>query len=90
VWRKIYESRHAIVLQKHYTKQEILTAYINNIPFSHGIVGRRAACDIYFHKTCEYLSDSELSYLLAVSQLGSNPYTLANQQGIIGRAKTLC
>lgn len=89
-WRKIYEQRHALALQPAYTKQEILQAYINTVPFSHGIVWRSAACDIYFHKTCEYLSDSELSYLFAVWQLGINPYKTSNQQKIIQRAKIIC
>lgn len=88
--RKIYEAIIANNLQFHHTKQEIFLAYVNSIPFSHGITWRASACDIYFHKTCEYLSDAELSYLFSVAQLGINPYKEMNQKKIYTRARTLC
>jgi penicillin-binding protein 1C len=90
ITRKLYEYRYAINLQFHYSKKEIITAYINTIPFSHGIQWRNAACNIYFHKWCEYLSDSELVYIFALWQLWINPYKESNQATIISRAKTLC
>ena len=88
--RKLYEMWMAMNIQFHYTKKEILPTYINNVPFSHGIKGWSAACDIYFHKPCDYLSDAELSYLFAVAQLGTNPYKENNQKKIYQRAAILC
>lgn len=90
IGRKIYESWYAINLQFHYSKQEIVTAYINSIPFSHNVIGRNEACSSYFHKWCDYLSDSELSYLFAVAQLGLNPQKDTHQNTIITRAKRVC
>lgn len=90
VLRKLYEWRWALNLQFHYSKEAILLSYVNSIPFSHGIVWWKAACDIYLHKSCELLSDAEFSYLLAISQLGTNPYKKDNQTIILSRAKNIC
>ena len=81
--RKVYEIWRAFNLQFHYSKDEILLAYVNAIPFSHGIVGRKSACTIYLHKSCELLSDSELSYLMAISQMWTNPYKETNTLQIL-------
>lgn len=90
VWNKLYEWRRALNLQFHYSKQEILLAYVNTIPFSHDIKGRKAACAIYLHKDCGLLSDAELSYVMTLLQMGSNPYKQTNQNKIVYRATNLC
>jgi penicillin-binding protein 1C len=88
--QKIREQFLALNLQFHYSKEEIFVHYINTIPFSHGIQGWKQACDIYVQKSCHLLNTPEMSYLLAVSQLGINPYKDANQEAILKRAKVIC
>lgn len=88
--QKVKEQLFALNLQFHHSKNQIFTNYINNVLFSHGIIGRKQACDIYFQKSCYLLNDAEFSYLLAVSQLGINPYTSSNQDKILSRALLLC
>lgn len=90
IWRKIYEIWMAHNLSFHYTKEDILLQYVNTVPFSNNIRWRKSACNIYFHKDCALLSDSEFSYLFAIGQLGVNPYTTKNQERIYTRALRIC
>ena len=72
---KIKENRWALNLQLHHSKEAILLRYLNTIPFSHQIVGWKAACESYRNKSCDYLSEEELLLTLMIGQLGANPYT---------------
>jgi len=61
-------------LQAQLSKEEILLRYLNSIPFSHGIVGRKAACQSYRGKVCTHLNEEQLLVTLVIAQLGANPY----------------
>lgn len=84
---KILENRWALNLQLHHSKETILLRYLNTIPFSHQIVGWKAACESYRNKSCEYLSDEELLLTLVIGQLWANPYTEAWWKQVLGRAQ---
>ena len=49
--RKLREQDAAREMERHYTKTQILEAYLNQIPFGHGWFGVDAAARHYFGKT---------------------------------------
>lgn len=66
--QKVHEIRGALYLQLHYSKNEILAAYINHILFPYGAQWYRTACTIYFAKDCTDLSTLHYIYLYARSR----------------------
>jgi penicillin-binding protein 1A len=70
--RKAYEIPWAILVSQHFSHEEILTAYLNHLPFRHGLYGIESASLFYFHKHARDLNYYE-SALLEV--MLSNPKT---------------
>jgi penicillin-binding protein 1A len=70
--RKAYEIPWAVLLARHFSAQDILTAYLNHLPFRHGLYGIEAASLYYFSKHARDLNYYE-SALLEV--MLSNPRT---------------
>lgn len=68
--RKIRELLIAFQLEKKFTKNEILTLYLNNVPFGYGINGVQAASRFFFDKDVSEINYSEASSLVTVI---SNP-----------------
>ncbi|MDO4178857.1 MAG: PBP1A family penicillin-binding protein [Phascolarctobacterium sp.] len=64
--RKIKEAFIARELEKKYTKDEILTMYLNQIYFGHGTYGLQAASQFYFGKDCQNLDIAEAATLAAI------------------------
>lgn len=58
----------ALLLERHYTKQELLEAYFNLAPYGGNIEGIEAAARIYFGKAAARLSDLECHALAVVPQ----------------------
>lgn len=69
-WGKIAQVARAIQLELTYSKQEILTAYLNYAPFGGNIQGVGAASLIYFNHTPAQLT---LPEALALAVLPQNP-----------------
>lgn len=90
IYNKILEIFGAINLNLNYSKDEILLAYINNLPMTNNIVWIQAACDIYFTKNCNNLTESEQYFLISIYQLWISPYNQANFDKIKNRSKFLC
>lgn len=61
--RKIHEAYLAILLERHYSKEEILELYINEIYLGHGTYGVEAASKYYFGKRALELNLAEASML---------------------------
>ena len=61
--RKLREAYLAILLERHYTKQEILELYINEIYMGHGTYGFEAATRHFFGKQARDLSLAEAAML---------------------------
>ncbi|MGI6678656.1 MAG: transglycosylase domain-containing protein [Dehalobacterium sp.] len=59
VERKIKEALLAIQVERNYTKDEILTMYLNEIYFGHGTHGVQAASQLYFGKNVGELTLGE-------------------------------
>jgi penicillin-binding protein 2D len=70
--RKLREQDAAREMERHYTKAQILEAYLNEIPFGHGWFGIDAASRHYFGKPAGRLSLAEAATLAALPR--SAPY----------------
>ncbi|MHB9145099.1 MAG: transglycosylase domain-containing protein [Symbiobacteriia bacterium] len=85
--RKAKEAVYALELERRYTKDEILEAYLNQVPFGHGAYGVEAAAKIYFGKdlTRDTLTLSEAALLAGLPQApeGYSPYN--NPKGAVAR-----
>src|SRR5215216_6114008 len=73
--RKIREQQAAREMERHYSKEQILEAYINQINFGHGWYGIESAARHYFGKTAARLSLPEAAALAALpkSPVGYDP-----------------
>ncbi|HCR52465.1 TPA: penicillin-binding protein [Candidatus Kaiserbacteria bacterium] len=66
--RKLHEWVLAIKLEQVYSKDQILEAYLNNIPYGGTLYGVEAAAEAYFGKTAKDITSAEASYLAAMIQ----------------------
>lgn len=68
--RKIKELWISFQLEKRYTKNEILSLYLNHVPFGYGLNGVQSASQFFFSKDVSDLSYAEAASLITVI---SNP-----------------
>jgi 1A family penicillin-binding protein len=66
IGRKLREQQAAREMEKHYSKEQILEAYINQINFGHGWYGVESASRHYFGKPASKLSLAEAATLAAL------------------------
>ena len=66
VGRKLREQEAAREMERHYTKEQILEAYLNQINFGHGWYGIDAAARHYFGKPATRLTLAEAASLAAL------------------------
>jgi len=64
--RKVREQQAAREMEKHYTKEQILEAYLNVISFGHGFYGIESAARHYFGKPASQLTLAEAATLAAM------------------------
>jgi penicillin-binding protein 2D len=64
--RKLKEQAAAREMEKHYSKDQILEAYLNQIAFGHGWYGVESAARHYFGKSASRLSLAEAAALAAM------------------------
>jgi penicillin-binding protein 1A len=64
--RKLAEQSAAREMEKHYTKDQILEGYLNQIAFGHGWYGVESAARHYFGKSASKLSLAEAAALAAM------------------------
>ncbi len=64
--RKLDEQAAAREMEKHYTKDQILEAYLNQISFGHGWYGVESAARHYFGKSASRLTLAEAAALAAM------------------------
>ena len=64
--RKIKELRLARLIEKKYTKNQILEMYLNAIYFGNGIYGIDGACKNYFNKSPQNLTPAESALLAGI------------------------
>ncbi len=66
IGRKLSEQSAAREMEKHYSKDQILEAYLNQIPFGHDWYGVESAAQHYFGKSASKLSLPEAAALAAM------------------------
>ena len=83
--RKLREIRMALALGKSMSKPEILTRYLNLVPFGNGAHGVQSAARTYFGVDASQLNWQQAALLAGLVQSTSslNPYT--NPQGALDR-----
>ncbi len=87
LFRKIKEAILAVRLEKKYTKDQILTLYLNQIPYGSVNYGIEAASLSYFHKNSKDLTLPEAATLAAIIQ--SPTRYLNNLDLLTGRRNTV-
>ncbi|WP_309230230.1 transglycosylase domain-containing protein [Nocardia sp. SYP-A9097] len=87
--RKIREIRMAMTLDKQLTKDEILTRYLNLVPFGNSSYGIQDAAQTYFGVDAKDLTIVQSAMLAGMVQSSSklNPYT--NPAGVLERRNTV-
>lgn len=84
---KLSQIYQAIVLERYYSKREILEIYLLLAPFGGNIEGVRAASFVYFNKEPARLSPSEAAFLVAVPQSPENhTHLLKGRNRVLKRA----
>lgn len=93
-WRKVKEAILAIELEWKYSKDQILTFYLNQIPYGSSAYGVETAAQTYFSKSVKDITIGEAALLAALPNAPSyylnNPDQLeVRRQYILTRMKTL-
>ena len=87
--RKAQEAYLAIMMERNYSKDEILELYLNQIPFAHGAYGIEVASNVYFQKETGELTIAEAALLAGIPRAPSyyspfNNFDAAQQrQGLV-------
>lgn len=66
--RKIKEAILTVQIERHYTKDQILEMYLNQIPWGNGNYGVEAASEYYFNKPASEVTLAEATYLVSLIQ----------------------
>ncbi len=66
--QKLTEWVIAVKLEKYYTKDEIITMYLNKFDWNHNAVGIKSAAQVYFNKTPKDLNIEEAAMLVGMLQ----------------------
>ncbi|WP_040832955.1 penicillin-binding protein [Nocardia brevicatena] len=87
--RKVREIRMALTLDKELSKDEILTRYLNLVPFGNSSYGIQDAAQTYFGIDAKDLDVAQSAMLAGMVQSSSklNPYT--NPDGVLIRRNTV-
>ncbi len=70
--RKVKEILTAIRIERTYTKEEILEAYLNTVPFRYNAFGIESAAKTYFNRTAAELNPEQSATLIGM--LAANTY----------------
>lgn len=66
--RKLRELYRAVQLEKNYSKDDILEAYLNLVPLNNNIYGVQAGANYYFNKDVSQLSLAEAACIAAITK----------------------
>ncbi|NLL91520.1 MAG: hypothetical protein GX222_03765 [Ruminococcaceae bacterium] len=74
--RKIREIYRALVLEKYYSREQILEAYLNTFNLGGKVGGIEAAANYYFDKSCSELTIAESAAIVCITKqpTKNNPY----------------
>lgn len=83
--RKIREAWLSIMLERQFTKDEILEMYLNTIYFAHGAYGVEAAANLYFDKSVGELTVAEGAILAGIPKLPNHFSPYINKKSAVQR-----
>src|SRR5512143_3702569 len=83
--RKLKEMALALRIEQRYTKEEILSLYLNQIYFGSGAYGIEAAARIYFNKAAKDLSIAECALLAGLPRSPKYYSPFKSPQNALGR-----
>ena len=83
--RKIREQITAVHIERLYTKEEILTMYLNTVHFGHGRDGLKTAARYYFNKEVPDLAVEECAMLAGLLKAPATYSPFNNEDRAIGR-----
>jgi len=88
--RKVQEAWMAILMEREYTKEEILELYLNRIYFGNGAYGVEAAAQTYYDKNVDELSIAEAAELAGILSApnDNNPWS-SEENALRGRTYTI-
>jgi penicillin-binding protein 1A len=74
--RKVVEMYYALQLERRFTKDQILEAYLNTVALGHNVAGVKAAALYYFGKELDQLTLAECATIAGITQYPSlySPY----------------
>ena len=72
ITRKLQDMFYALLIERTYTKDEILELYLNSINLAHGNVGVEAAARYYFDKSAAKLNLEEAALLAGIIRSPEN------------------
>jgi len=78
--RKLREAMTAVQIERTYTKEEILTYYLNTVYFGKGAYGVEAAANTFFSKSSKELNLDECAILVALLKSPSNYDPIENPE----------
>lgn len=87
--RKIKEWVLAVKLEREYTKEEILTFYLNESPYGGNVYGVEEASLRFFNKSASELTLAEAAYLAALPQAPTFYSPYGNNRDALERRKNL-
>ena len=85
--RKLKEMTLALKIEQRYTKQEILTLYLNQIYFGSGAYGIEAAAQTYFGKPARDLNIAECALLAGIPRSPKYYSPFRSQENALARRK---
>lgn len=83
--RKAQEAWLAQKLEKQYSKNQILTLYMNKVYMGNGVYGMKTAADYYFNKSLSDLSVPQIAFLAGLPQSPSGYDPYSNPKGATNR-----
>ena len=83
--QKVKELVMSIMLERTYTKEEILTWYLNTVDFVHNSYGIKSAAKTYFNKSVSALTQEESAVLIGMLKAPSAYNPVSNYDKSMGR-----
>ncbi len=83
--RKAQEAWLALKLEKQYSKNQILTLYMNKVYMGNGVYGMKTAADYYFNKDLSDLTVPQIAFLAGLPQSPSGYDPYSNPKGATNR-----
>ncbi|MGN1201969.1 MAG: transglycosylase domain-containing protein, partial [Eubacterium sp.] len=78
--RKFNEILNALNLERHYSKEDIIEAYLNTIYLSNGCYGVKTAAEVYFGKEVSDLNAAECACLASITKAPTDYDPLINPE----------